>query len=312
MRSLEPSLGDGLISCVIDEDPEFHLEALRWFATATRLASVPPSALRIHVIGDIDSDVVRWLVREGVVVRHVDRFDVRSPHCNKISGALSIAEERFSGVIVLTDADIGFLEDPRALEFAHGSLAGKIVDGPNPRGERLENVFRAAGLPVPGRLRPDFDDSDFTVEGNLNGGFYAMRGPVLSKLAPAWARWARWLLERPELLGESATFTDQVGMALALVSEQVPWHPLGARWNTPTHMAEWLPAHVEPPAIIHYHKEVEPTALLARRGHQVVDRAIDVVNDAVAHVLNTYFPSETFREWRTRHDPEFGSESEPG
>ena len=41
----------GTFSCVIDTHPRFHLDALRWFASLTRLAGVEPADLVIHTVG---------------------------------------------------------------------------------------------------------------------------------------------------------------------------------------------------------------------------------------------------------------------
>ena len=89
----ETDSGTGLFSCVLDEHPRFHLDALRWFACLTEVAGVHPGELVAHVVGDAHSDVLDFLRGKGVSVVEVERFDRRSPHCNKISGALRLAEE---------------------------------------------------------------------------------------------------------------------------------------------------------------------------------------------------------------------------
>src|SRR6202022_3621695 len=80
----------GLFACVVDEHPRFHLDALRWFATLTAVAGVDPTELVVHVVGPESSDALDYLKSQGVAIRTVDRFDHRSPHCNKISGALRL------------------------------------------------------------------------------------------------------------------------------------------------------------------------------------------------------------------------------
>ena len=89
----ETDSGTGLFSCVLDEHPRFHLDALRWFACLTEVAGVHPGDLVAHVVGDGQLGGSGLPEGKGVSVVEVERFDRRSPHCNKISGALRLAEE---------------------------------------------------------------------------------------------------------------------------------------------------------------------------------------------------------------------------
>ncbi|MGH9078735.1 MAG: hypothetical protein ACRDYE_01415, partial [Acidimicrobiales bacterium] len=127
-----PRHAKGVFSCVVDAHPRFHLDALRWFAALTTVAGVDPRELTVHVVGPADSDALGFLVGRGVSVRRVDPFDARSPHCNKIAGALRLAEDPIDGMAVLCDTDVVVLEDPRGLALPPRSIAGKIVDTPVP------------------------------------------------------------------------------------------------------------------------------------------------------------------------------------
>ena len=61
-------------------------------------------------------------------------------------------------------------------------------------------MFAAAGLPAPPTTPLPWGENQATVAGNSNGGLYLIPASLLSVLAPAWERWARWLLDRRELL----------------------------------------------------------------------------------------------------------------
>jgi hypothetical protein len=61
----------GTYSCVVDEHPRFHLDALRWFACLTEVAGVAPTDLVVHVVGSIGSDVLTYLEAEGVTIESV-------------------------------------------------------------------------------------------------------------------------------------------------------------------------------------------------------------------------------------------------
>ena len=192
---------EGQFACVVDEHPRFHLDALRWYAALTALAGVKASDLVVHAVGSTSSEILRFLTSQGVTIRSVERFDVRSPHCNKISGALRLADLPIVGMAVLCDTDIAVFEDPRRLNLPPGSVAGKVVDAPVPPLGVILNIFVAAGLNPPPTVRLPWGPDDWTVSGNNNGGLYMIPGPLLPRVATAWAHWAVWLLERVRIAG---------------------------------------------------------------------------------------------------------------
>jgi hypothetical protein len=70
----------------------------------------------VHSVGASTSDILEFLRSERVAVLCIDRFDDRSPHCNKISGALRLAEDDAAGLTVLCDTDVVVLEDLRRID----------------------------------------------------------------------------------------------------------------------------------------------------------------------------------------------------
>ena len=302
-----PQLGTGTIACVVDEDPRFHLEALRWYASLTEVAGVCPTDLLVHVVGRDDTDALDLLRSRGVTIRRLRPFDPRSPHCNKISGALSLAEEGVEGIAVLTDTDIVVCEDPRAHPVTLGAVAMKFVDAPNPPLDVVKLVFEKAGVELPPVVPLDFMPKSMTVEGNGNGGVYLVPGELLGKVATAWSTWARWLLQRIELLGPFANYVDQMAMALALRDEGISPQRLQPRWNMPTHVPEWISTKTERPAIIHYHQAVQTTGLVSPVGNKVIDAQIRACNAAISKLWAEGFPNTSFWEWRYRSNPELGS-----
>jgi SAM-dependent methyltransferase len=296
-----------VFSCVVDDHPRFHLDALRWFASLTAVAGVDPADIVVHVVGNPDSDALDSLRGAGVVVRSVAAFDPRSPHCNKVSGALRLAEEGVDGMAVLCDTDIVVLEDPRTLAVPAGSVAAKLVDAPVPPLEVVAAVFAAAGIPLPAEVPLPWSPDDRTISGNANGGLYLVPGPMLATMATAWECWARWLLERTALLEQWTVHLDQVSMALALAAEGVGFHPLDLRWNTPTHDPARLPADVAPPAVIHYHHELVADGRIRPTGMAPIDRQIERANSAIGDLWQRAFPNATFWQWRYLTDPDLGS-----
>ncbi len=297
----------GTFSCVVDEHPRFHLEALRWFVSLTAIAGVDPHDLAVHVVGSDTSDALDHLRSHGVTVRSVDPFDPRSPHCNKVAGALRMADERTEGLVVLCDTDVAVLEDPRTLDLPPGSIGGKVVDTPVPPLEVLHEIFAAAEVPVPPTVPLPWGEGQATVVGNSNGGLYLIPAPLLAVLAPAWERWARWLLDRRELLRDWAFHLDQVAMVLALTAEGIGSFALDVRWNTPVHDLTRIPPDPPIPAVIHYHQEIDHEGRIRMTGFPSIDGQIARVNEAIGRLWQEDFPNATFWEWRYLTDPELGS-----
>ncbi len=287
----------GCFACVVDAHPRFHLEALRWFATLTEVAGVDATDLVVHAVGSGPSEVLDHLRDAGVVVRTVEPFDARSPHCNKIAGALRLAQDRVDGTAVLSDTDVVILEDPRGLAVTLGAIAGKTVDAPVPPIDVLRSVFDAAGIEPPAAVPLPWGPDQWTVAGNYNGGLYLVPAAQLAPLADTWARWARWLLDRSALLEQWTVHVDQVAMALALAAEGIGTDRLDVRWNTPTHDLTRIPPDAPAPSVLHYHQCVDADGLLRPTGSAAVDRQIAVANAAVATVWRSAAPRSTQRRW---------------
>jgi hypothetical protein len=305
MTTSAPSTAvEGRFACVVDEDPRFHLDALRWYAALTAVAGVTASDLVVHVVGGESSEVLGFLKSQGVAVHPVERFDARSPHCNKISGALRLADDTFTGMAVLCDTDVVVLEDPRRIDLEPGVVAGKVVDAPVPPIEVIANIFVVSGLATPPTVRLPWGPDQWTISGNNNGGLYLIPGALLPGVATAWARWAGWLLDRAELLAEWSVHVDQVAMALALAAEGVTSVPLDVRWNTPTHDLTRIPPDAPEPFVLHYHQEVNRQGLIRLTGTPSIDKRIAAANDAIRQVWKQADPDATHQRWLSGRVPE--------
>jgi hypothetical protein len=279
----------GCFSCVVDEPPRFHLDALRWFACLTRVTGVKATDLIVHVVGDDTSVALDYLRTNGVTVDLIERFDSRSPHCNKIAGALRLAADHPASTVVLCDADVAILEDPRQLPVAPGGIVGKPVDAPNPPLEVLQRIFSEAGVTPPETIPLPWGQAEQTLRGHYNGGLYLVHGQKLEHLATSWSHWARWLLDRHELLGDWTTYIDQAAMTLAVTAQGFETDLLDVRWNTPTHDLERIPADAPAPAVLHYHDRVNGQGRLRKTGVRAVDRRIEAANEAIAAVWKEVF-----------------------
>jgi 2-polyprenyl-3-methyl-5-hydroxy-6-metoxy-1,4-benzoquinol methylase len=261
----------------------------------------------VHVVGSDASDALVHLRSCGVTVRSIDPFDPTSPHCNKVAGALRLAEDQVEGMVVLCDTDVAVLEDPRTLMVPAGSIGGKVVDTPVPPLDVIQGIFAAARVPAPPTTPLPWDADQTTIVGNVNGGLYLIPAPLLPVLAPAWESWARWLLDRRELLFDWTFHLDQVAMALALAEEGIGSEQLDVRWNTPIHDLTRIPPDPPIPAIIHYHQEIDTQGRIRMTGFPSIDQQIERVNEAIGNLWQEAFPNATFWQWRYLSDPELGS-----
>jgi SAM-dependent methyltransferase len=302
----------GVIACVVDDRPRFHLEALRWFACLTEVAGVDAPDLVVQVVGPIASEPLLYLERQGATIRRIDRFDSRSPHCNKIAGALRLAQDAPDGVVVLTDADTAILDDPRQIERPNASLSAKTVDSALPPIEVLTRIFKTAGVPIPPDVAVSLGPDQRTLRGNCNGGMYLLDGALLPQVASAWSTWARWLLDRAELLEDWAVHVDQVAMALVLAAEAIEWHPLDVGWNTPTHYPALIPPDGPRPHVLHYHWEVDHNGFIKPVGQASIDAQIEIANAAIRQAFNAAAPSATLRQWRAEIGAAPARQADPG
>jgi hypothetical protein len=292
-----------VFACVVDSDPRFHFDALRWYAVLRGVAGVATHDMVVHAVGGTDSDALRFLRTQGVAVEAVEPFDARSPHCNKISGAIRLAARGVNGLAVLTDTDIAVLEDPRRLDIAPDETASRIVGAPNPTLRILRNVFAAAGLKILGLEPLDWVPDESTVAGHGNGGLYLIPGEALADVAASWARWARWLMEHVALLEDFPRHIDQPSMALALSDLGITPRRLDIRWNFPAHNPARIPSRSERPAVVHYHRNVDERGLIRPTGIAAVDEQVETANKAIAETWHRAFPGDQPTAGRRDADP---------
>jgi len=283
--------GDGVIACTVDEDPVFHLEAVRWFATLTRIAGVSPSDLCVSVVGGATSELLSYLEDCGVTLLPVEPFDGRCSYCSKIAGAQAIAVSKREGVAVLTDVDTAFVADPRQIDLPSGAIGGRPVDGPNPSLSRIRAVYEQADLELP-QLCSASRVPEPTITPNLNGGFLLLHMEDLGRVVDSWGRWALWLLDSGAM-GDPPRFFVQVAAALVVTDLGLQAVDVGPQWNLATHVPAWNTQDLPTPAMVHYHRHVLPDGLIAPIGVPNVDRVIDQMNAAVSDEFAQLFPAGT-------------------
>ena len=260
-------------SCVVDDTPAIWSSLVPWLATAIDLAGIDPSRLYVHHVCPLRPEIAALCRRLAIDTRAVEPFDRRFPHTNKIRQfATSFGDASHA---ILTDVDIA-IASPPPLGRIRTPVAGKVVDLPNPPVEFLRRIFATAGLPAPTRWTNAFvnaqdERQEFeTFRGNCNGGLLVIDRAQLAPIGRAWAQWARWLIDRIDLLDRWTVHVDQVSFCLAVNQLGVDVGRLDDAWNFP------LGVRVAPSAIgpflLHHHAAFENGRLL-EQGHAPRTRA---------------------------------------
>ena len=208
-------------------------------------------------------------------------------YCNKIAQLDFFLDERLpeaSGIFLL-DLDMAVLS---RLDVSDRQVVwGKIVDGENPPLPVLEKSFAAARIELPPVAPVDWEGRGSTLATNFNGGFLYVPLTFLAPLRVNWRKWAEFLFARPELFHHSSErcHIDQMGFAMALASEGIPYRHLAANWNFPCH-GMLAPRTFHPEygvRVLHYHWCLDVFGLIAPTfsGHAVLDEAVERINAAI-------------------------------
>ena len=147
----------------------------------------PPSDIFVHVTASVGTEYLNWLESEKINVVHIDKFDERSPHCNKIQQLATFSRTTYDQ-IVLMDCDTAWIGQS---ELPLGApISASIVNEANPSERVLLNVFNASGLGMPEWCRAEFGHGkgrEVTDANNCNGGLYICDREFLARLAPLWS-----------------------------------------------------------------------------------------------------------------------------
>jgi hypothetical protein len=267
------------VSCVVDDAPRFHRQALRFAASLAAVDREGVLTVIVHHVGRLPPEVRQALVRRGVLLREVVSFGSGpAAYCNKLQQFESLLELG-ARRLVLCDADLFFLESPRAL-FEGDAVAAHVVDRANPGDAMLARLLGGAGFDAePLDTQPRFEPDALTHRLNCNGGLYAMRREHLQVLAPAWRRRATACLGQPALLGDKLMHADQLGFMLAMLETRLPFAPLPDGANYPTHFSPGTYTAVpERLSSLHYHQRVRPDDSLSVTGNIALDAWIAIAN----------------------------------
>lgn len=270
-----------IFSCVLDNHPKFFQQVLLWVLSLTKYAGQSPSTLVVHIVEGCPHDWINVLDATGVHIRHIEPFDPRSPHSNKIQQLRTELLYQYD-IAVLCDTDIVFCSNIQGL-LHNDAVQARIVDVANPPLDIWKDIFNSAKFPAdPAAVNAQFDETE-TYEFNFNGGFYVIPQRYLSTISIDWEKWAHWLIDRREILRQWSVHVDQVAFGLAIYENNIPIKPLPEHINVPTHCPGFFDTRkldVEP-AVLHYHSAVDASGNLKTTGATAVDKSVGIANSLI-------------------------------
>ena len=271
-------------SCIADKPPALLAQTFVWVNCLKGLRSINPRDIFVHVVEVEDRDFLDWLKAEQVNIISAERFDPRSPHCNKLQ-QLRTFEGSAYDQIVLMDCDTAWVGNAPLPSGA--PVAACLVDHANPPERVLLNIFNLSGLGAPKWMPVSVGRSgapEYTDVNNCNGGLYICDAAFLAKLDRAWRFWANWCLDRSALFESAAVHVDQVSFALAMRELRANVAHLPLAWNYPMHLTSSLLPDVSP-EILHYHGELNGDLSLNALGIPQVDRTVEQLNAGIAEFV---------------------------
>ena len=296
------------ISCVVDDSPVFRMQAWNWLLSLAAIST--DCRVFVHHLPGALSDQTQDQFRAlGATLVQIEPFGpAEARYCNKLR---QLGSEAFldADFVIMSDADIVFLEDPAQLARS-GKFRAKTVDALNPPEEIWSELFRQAGLADKvGTRALDMFPEARTFDTNFNGGLYVMPTAMARRLDPLWERHARWCLHQPDLLGAFLHHADQLGLGLALAESGDPIDLLPFGANMPTNFSAEELGRVPRQSIgaIHYHAHMDQHGLPEPVGVDWLDDGIQRARTAIDQERRKGFSNDLFWDFRYAAHPVLGS-----
>ena len=224
--------------CIVDEHPRFFVELVLWAICARKYLPSDAFRLVVYTIGNVPSDLTKWLESLGISVQSTVNVVEGSPHCNKIRPFLEAQTTEF---VAVCDTDLFFVKDPTNIL---GSKRYRAAPNNhcNPPPQVFEVLLSASGPNRPYRpgisLFKGGDGRRETHINNISAGIVVAPTSRADELAQKWRKWALWLVKNRDMLGAWGGHVDQVAFALALEELREDVEFLPPQINTILHLFE--------------------------------------------------------------------------
>ena len=269
-----------LIATVAENREPFLRSVLDLFRSLRTLGGTLECAkATTYFIGSASPDAVRTLAELHVSVRIVDPLDVRCPHANKIIMLNYDEDYRY---LVALDNDIAVVRD--FSRYIEGTALRARPAGHSPLTiEQWESVFTELEFAMPPERLAMCTDLSKTIP-YFNSGVLIVPRAIVGQVRNTWERSLRRLLDRLPCLGEIAQhayYSDQLALAIAVASGQIPCSPLPVEMNRMVHYDVHPSLLGAEPYLLHHHYRYLRDGWLAPSPFADVNPWVDVVNRAV-------------------------------
>jgi hypothetical protein len=275
-------------SCVVDTPPRFAVQALTWAASLLTYGGQTPESLVVHYVDECEPTLTTIFDAWGVATVPVQRFDQRHGPSNKLT-QLESERLQFADYVVLCDCDTAFCAGLSSW-IGGASIRACIAALRGPSAERWEYLFRCAELPLPPARKKAMLVNAETLPSYCNGGLMVIPQPLLQALREPWARWDRWVLDRPNLV--DPYFADQISFAMACeqLGLSIEHLPLELNFHTGLlhgHVLQSVSGQSDAdPMVLHYH-QLGADGLLGATRMVRVNRQIERINDLIRWLQRT-------------------------
>ncbi len=274
-------------SCVMDQNVKFARQAFVWASSLLKYAGQDPDTILIHFVNQLNPRY-KWIFDSwGIKTQIVKPFDSRHPPSNKLT---QLESESLHSIdyVVLCDCDIAFCGSISSW-ITGTSIRARIAQYASLHLDQWRYIFQKAGLKFPvARMKVLCEDVE-TLPTYCNGGLIIIPQPVFQNLRKVWPRWARWLLDRPELVRPNNYFTDQISFALSCeeLGLGINYLPIELNFPPNTRFLDQIQIASRKkeihPIVLHYGRDTKkgPGDFLRTLNIDSVDRQIRKINDLI-------------------------------
>lgn len=289
-----------VISFVIDDHPKFMMQG--WNLIHSLIASAtfpsPGVELLIHHTKQVDRKRLENFQLLGAKLIEIDPFGTdKAVYCNKLR-QLESTDVLCADHVILLDADVMPLSSLAPLHLSNFSVQAKIVDAPNPPEPVLRSLFATAGFDpkIVETGQPSLFPTETTMKTNCNGGLYVLSNIAVQRLRFSWPKWARFCLEREDILDRWIHHSDQLGFTLAMTEAGLNFQPLDISDNFPTHFPRQTYDDIleEKIRLVHYHDRMDIHGLPSLTGISWIDKQIALMNDKIRDLRCSCFDDRIF------------------
>jgi hypothetical protein len=278
------------ISCLSESSPQWLMRVQNLVLSIRRfggeLGNVP---IVVHFVDAVPAPFELYLRELEVGVKFVQPLPGMARPTNKLR-MFEVDEEAHFDCLVALDCDVVVVDDFTD-RIPTAAIGAKPADYPT-FGERdWRQLYETAGLPLPAASLTATSSGE-AMPPYFNSGVVTVPRELSAQLGAAWRQGHRdlteWLSHDPHLIPRHLHyFGDQLALALAIASTEMPYAALPVGMNFPTH------APVHPSAlsgerrlsILHYHSEVDEQGYLLRPRSESAAAAANAFNEYRAEQL---------------------------